>query len=90
MMIGQKILLSAAAAATLASAFLVSADTASARGKEFFVEEYQVSKPLHGYSGHAGAYYCDYQRLPRRKCTYSASGQQSCRIVGWTVREMCQ
>jgi hypothetical protein len=45
---------------------------------------------MHGYSGHSGNYYCDYQRLPNRKCSINANGTESCRIVGWTLREMCQ
>lgn len=62
---------------------------ASARGKEGFTQDIEVKTPMHGYSGHAGYYYCDYQRLPKRQCTYSG-GQEKCRIVGWTMREMCQ
>ena len=45
---------------------------------------------MHGYSGHSGNYYCDYQRLPQRKCSIDKNGNESCRIVGWTLREMCQ
>lgn len=73
-----------------AAAFAVSPAEAGGRGKEVFVQDYQFSKPMHGYSGHAGAYYCDYQRLPQRKCVITASGGESCKIVGWTLREMCQ
>lgn len=42
---------------------------------------------MHGYSGHSGNYYCDYQRLPNRKC--DASGQ-NCKIVSWTLQQICQ
>jgi hypothetical protein len=45
---------------------------------------------MHGYSGYSGNYYCDYQRLPNRKCFLNANGAESCKIVGWTLREMCQ
>jgi hypothetical protein len=45
---------------------------------------------MHGYSGHSGNYYCDYQRLPNRKCFVNAGGTETCKIVGWTLREMCQ
>lgn len=73
-------------------AALASASAANARGgaKEVFVQDYQFAKPMHGYSGHSGNYYCDYQRLPNRKCSINANGTESCRIVGWTLREMCQ
>lgn len=77
-----------AIAAAAAGAFTVTA--AEARGgKEVFIQDYQFAKPMHGYSGHSGNYYCDYQRLPQRKCVRTKTGE-SCRIVGWTLREMCQ
>jgi hypothetical protein len=78
-----------AAIATLAS---ISGTAAYARGgaKEVFVQDYQFAKPMHGYSGHSGNYYCDYQRLPNRKCFLNGNGTESCKIVGWTLREMCQ
>ena len=83
----------AAALATIAAATLLpgSAAEAGGRGREVFVQDYTFDKPTHGYSGHAGGgYYCDYQRLPNRKCTVDKSGNESCRIVSWTLREMCQ
>ena len=83
----------ATAFATIAASSLLSGTAAQAggRGKEVFVQDYQFDKPTHGYSGHAaGGYYCDYQRLPNRKCTVDKNGNESCRIVSWTLREMCQ
>lgn len=77
----------AAGFATLASA---SAANARGGGKDVFVQDYQFAKPMHGYSGRSGSYYCDYQRLPNRRCTINANGTESCKIVGWTLREMCQ
>jgi hypothetical protein len=78
------------AVAAGAIAFGASAANAAGGAKEFFVQDYQFSKPMHGYSGHSGNYYCDYQRLPNRKCVTNANGSESCRIIGWTLREMCQ
>jgi hypothetical protein len=82
----------AAAFAVLAGgiAFNGSAAYAGGGAKEFFVQDYQFAKPMHGYSGHSGNYFCDYQRLPNRVCTTRADGTESCKIVGWTLREMCQ
>ncbi len=80
----------ALSAVAVAGAALVSGSPASAKGKEFFVQDYQFSKPMHGYSGHSGNYYCDYQRLPQRKCVSTGNGTEKCTIVGWTLREMCQ
>jgi hypothetical protein len=79
------------ALAIAASALVAgSAAQAGGGGKEVFIEEYKFDKPMHGYSGHSGNYYCDYQRLPTRKCTVDRSGNESCVITGWTLREMCQ
>jgi hypothetical protein len=44
---------------------------------------------MHGYSGRAGSYYCDYQRLPNRVCSFTANGEERCVIKGWTLRQHC-
>jgi hypothetical protein len=81
----------AAAVATLTGAVFFSGSAAYARGgKGVYVQDYQFAKPMHGYSGQSGSYYCDYQRLPNRKCFVSAGGKETCKIVSWTLREMCQ
>ena len=81
----------ALATAAVAAAALVTGSPAEAgRGKEHFVQEYKFSKPMHGYSGHSGNYFCDYQRLPDRKCMIDSNGNERCKIVGWTLRQMCQ
>jgi hypothetical protein len=82
----------AAAFATLTGAALFSGSAAQAGGggKGVFIEDYHFDKPMHGYSGQAGNYYCDYQRLPERKCVVDSNGRETCKIVGWTLREMCQ
>ncbi len=83
--------LAAAVAAVSASALLAGSPAeAGGRGKEIFVQDYNFDRPMHGYSGHSGAYFCDYQRLPQRKCSINKNGTESCQIVGWTLREMCQ
>ncbi len=82
----------AAAIAALASTISIGSVAANAAGgaKEFFVQDYKFAKPMHGFSGYSNNYYCDYQRLPTRKCVTNSNGTESCRIVGWTLREMCQ
>ena len=79
----------ATAFAAVAGATLISSNAANAggKGRELYLETYSFSKPMHGYSGHAGNSYCDYQRLPVRKC--DASGQ-NCKIVSWTLQQICQ
>ena len=55
-----------ALALAIAAGALAASTSAEAggRGKEFFVQDYKFDKPMHGYSGQSGSYYCDYQRLP--------------------------
>ncbi|MEQ1717623.1 MAG: hypothetical protein ABL907_16865 [Hyphomicrobium sp.] len=78
----------AAAIATVAGMSLIStAAEAGGRGRQLYIETYNFKKPMHGYSGHAGNSYCDYQRLPQRQC--NASGT-SCTITGWTLQQICQ
>lgn len=80
------------AIAAVAVGALVSVTSAQAGGgsKEFFVQDYKFKKAMHGYSGHSGNYFCDYQRLPDRKCSLDRNGNEHCKIVGWTLRQMCQ
>lgn len=77
----------AAAAIAVATASLPIASAHAGSGRPIYLETYQFKKPMHGYSGHAGNYYCDYQRLPQRKC--DANGN-NCKIVGWTLQQLCQ
>ena len=77
----------AAAIAVTAAAFAATPADARGSGRQIFEQDYHFDKPMHGYSGHAGNYYCDYQRLPERKCD---SRGQNCKITGWTLRELCQ
>lgn len=78
-----------AAFAAAALSPLFSATTAEARGKQYFSQTYDFDRPMHGYSGRAGSYYCDYQRLPNRVCSITANGQERCEIKGWTLRQHC-
>jgi hypothetical protein len=82
----------AAALAVVGSGLALSISAANAAGgaKEFFVQDYQFKKPMHGYSGYSNNYYCDYQRLPNRQCFTKRDGTEKCVILGWTLREMCQ
>ncbi len=76
------------AAALAAASAVITAPANAGNGKDVFVQDYKFKKPLHGYSGHAGNYYCDYQRIPERRCVV-VGGVDKCKIVGWTLREMC-
>jgi hypothetical protein len=79
--------LAAALIATIAGVSFTSTQAEARGGKPILLQTYNFKKPMHGYSGHAGNYYCDYQRLPQRRC--DASGQ-NCKIVGWTLQQICQ
>lgn len=78
-------LAAATLAAIAATAFTTSAN--AGKGRQLYLETYNFKKPMHGYSGHSGNYYCDYQRLPQRKCD---SNGNNCRIVSWTLQQICQ
>lgn len=78
--------------AVLASAVagLLTASSAQARGsKDFYSQDYQFDRPMRGFEGQQGSYYCSYQRLPNRVCTVDASGNERCVIKGWTLRQYC-
>lgn len=70
------------------TASLGATDAQARGGKEHFVQDYKFAKPMHGYSGRAGNYYCDYVRMPDRQCAV-VSGVERCRVVGWTLRQTC-
>lgn len=74
----------ALAAAAIFVPGLVAHDAHAQRGKDHIVRDYKFDKPMNGYSGHAGAYYCDFIKIPNRTCT--ASG---CKITSWTLRQTC-
>lgn len=75
--------------AAIALATLTGSQAAEARSaKPHYVQDYHFKKPMHGYSGRAGEFYCDYVRLPERRCTLTSSGER-CRVVGWTLRQTC-
>lgn len=67
------------------------ASTAFAKGggKEFYSQDYQFNQPMKGYEGQAGNYYCSYQRLPNRVCKTDGSGNERCKVQGWTLRQYC-
>jgi hypothetical protein len=58
-------------------------------GKDFYSQDYQFDRPMKGYEGQAGNYYCSYQRLPNRVCSTDSSGNERCRVQGWTLRQYC-
>ncbi len=58
-------------------------------GKDFYSQAYQFNQRMKGYEGQAGNYYCSYQRLPNRICTTDASGNERCKVKGWTLRQYC-
>ena len=74
------------AATSLALLSLTPVVIAGGRGKDFYVEEYQFKKPMNGYTGRQGNYWCDYVKVPNRKCD---SKGNNCKIVSWTLRQTC-
>jgi len=84
----QTILKSAALAAVLVGA-LSPAVLARGGGKEFYSQDYGFDRPMKGYEGQAGNYYCSYQRLPNRICATDSRGNEKCQVKGWTLRQYC-
>ncbi len=79
-----------AIAAVAVAASVLSTTSAEARGgREYFVQTYTFDKPMHGFSGRAGTYMCDYQRLPNRVCNIDKNGNEKCFIKNWTLRQHC-
>ncbi|HET6321855.1 MAG TPA: hypothetical protein VFF87_07365 [Hyphomicrobium sp.] len=58
-------------------------------GKEFISQDYRFDRPVSGYEGRAGNYYCSYQRHPNRTCATDARGNEKCQVKGWTLRQYC-
>jgi hypothetical protein len=73
-------------AAILAPLSMIATAEAGGRGKEHFVQDYTFKQPMNGFSGHQGNYYCDFVKLPQRRC--DANGN-NCKIVAWTLRQTC-
>jgi len=65
------------------------AEAKRGHGTRVIEKHFETPGPVEGYSGFAGSYYCDYQRIPNRKCVVTASRQESCKIVSWTLKQAC-
>lgn len=79
-------------AAAVLAAQIAAPDIAHARrshGKSPIEKHFVTAGPVKGYSGFAGGYYCDYQRIPNRECTITPSGREHCKIVNWTLKQVC-
>jgi hypothetical protein len=60
---------------------------------ESFTTEHTTKGPVRGYSGFYRVgprdYYCDYQRIPNRRCTTDRKGHEQCKIVSWELKQFC-
>ena len=74
------------ALAAVAATLSITGAAQARGGKEHFSEDYTFKQPMNGFSGRQGNYYCDYIKLPNRKC--DANGN-NCKIVSWTLRQTC-
>lgn len=84
---------SGAGALAVAALLLVASGGAADARRGIYYRSSEHAGPVRGYSGFAGfgarRYYCDYQRHPNRKCKI-VNGRERCRIVSWTLVQMCQ
>lgn len=80
----------AGALVALSAATLATPADARGGARTWISQDYQFDKPMHGFQGRAaGGYYCSYQRLPNRVCTYDGKGGETCKVKGWTLRQFC-
>ncbi|MGE5267848.1 MAG: hypothetical protein ACM3L9_10830 [Deltaproteobacteria bacterium] len=70
--------------ALAAGAIAAAPAEAGGRAKEYFSQTYVLDKPLHGYEGRAGDYYCSYIRIPIHKFV---GGRM--KVVAWTLQQHC-
>ena len=68
-----------------AAAVVASGAAEAKKGKEFYSETYRTKKPLHGFEGRVGDYYCSYHRVPVHK----VNKQGRMKVVGWELRQHC-
>lgn len=58
------------------------------RGERRYEDSYITRQPRRGYTGWGSGplfgYYCDYQRVPIRRCF-----KGRCRVVAWDLRQYC-
>jgi hypothetical protein len=71
--------------ATVVAGALTSTDAQARGGKEYFSQDYQFDRPMHGFEGRQGNYYCSYQRIPNTVCDRNGR----CKVKGWTLRQHC-
>ncbi len=76
--------LALAASATLP--LLSSTPAEAKKGKEYYSQTYTSKKPLHGYEGRVGDYYCSYQRVPVHKINPKTGRMK---VVAWELRQHC-
>lgn len=83
------------AALVLAVAMATAAEARKRGGSSSEYHEWQSEHrgPAHGYSGWVPggrrSLYCDYQRIPNRECTVTASGKRRCKATSWTLKQYC-
>ncbi len=88
-MLGKVLSLATATVILITAAAPDAAHAKRGRGTHVIEKHFETRGPVKGYSGFAGRYYCDYQRVPTRKCIITASGHESCKIVSWTLKQAC-
>lgn len=91
----RKIILTVAAAAFAITGLSMTATDAEAGSKSPCYQqwEYDTKHPVRGYegfsSGAGGKAYCSYRREPERKCWYTRSGREKCKVVSWRLIQKC-
>lgn len=85
-------LMAAAAVIGLTSLSVTATDAEAKRGGSTYKQwEYDSRHAVKGYEGFSGnpGEYCSYRREPERKCWYTRSGYEKCKIVSWRLIQKC-
>ncbi|MGI9480540.1 MAG: hypothetical protein ACR2PI_27875 [Hyphomicrobiaceae bacterium] len=87
-------LIAAAAAFAITGMSLTATDAEAKRrgGSNYKQWEYDTRHATKGYEGFAGGIsgsYCSYRREPERRCFYTRSGYEKCKIVSWRLIQKC-
>ena len=84
-------LIAAAAAIAITGLTFTPTDAEAGRGSRYQQWEFDSRHPIKGYEGFGGIgkSYCSYRREPERKCWYTRSGYEKCKIVSWRLIQKC-
>jgi hypothetical protein len=86
-------LFAAAAAVAITGLSFAPTDAEAKRGysSQYRQWEFDSKQPQRGYEGFGSlpGEYCSYRREPERRCSYTSSGYEKCKVVSWRLIQKC-